>query len=334
MQIITVSTAYRGESGQAIDQSTNFALHWGNHPETYQLDGLSQQERSRSPSQRSKILQGLAPSLACPTGQTPTTFHGRGNGTSRPSLQLRNHLGARRPSVARPGPVRPRVRGEINVAALRTRARLRQGQRTRQTCEQFASNSPPNAQLAVDLLAKELASLAEQASSSLPPWQFCALEAIAPVFRHPLHVNARLPHINLPVGDEKDAEISMEAMIDTGAGLNLGCCQYHAEAYRFRLKIVEQYKEIDNVSNMEKFRMGGIKRSDSGIECTAVITYKLPYVHNRAPVRLTKAQSDAGVAANTILSSRFIKNNKCAILFEQDVLVSNVLVHWRAFLSQ
>jgi hypothetical protein len=148
----------------------------------------------------------------------------------------------------------------------------------------------------VDLLAKELASLAEQASSSLPPWQFCALEAIAPVFQRR--------------------------------------CQYHAKAYRFRLKIVEQYKEIDNVSNMEKFRMGGIKRSDSGIECTAVITYKLPYVHNRAPVRLTKALSDADAAANTILSSRFLKNNKCAILFEQDVLVSNVLVHWRAFLSQ
>jgi len=37
MQIITVSTAYRGESGQAIDQSTNSTLHWDNHPETYML---------------------------------------------------------------------------------------------------------------------------------------------------------------------------------------------------------------------------------------------------------------------------------------------------------
>ena len=36
---------------------------------------------------------------------------------------------------------------------------------------------------------------------------FRALEAIARVFRHPLHVTARLPHINLPVGNKKYAEI-------------------------------------------------------------------------------------------------------------------------------
>ena len=151
-----------------------------------------------------------------------------------------------------------------------------------------------------------------------------ALEAIARVFRHPLHVTARLPHINLPVGDEKDAEISMEAMIDTGAGLNLGRRQYHAEVFRLRPEIVEQYEEIDNVSNMEKFGIGGIKGSDIGIQCTAVITYKLPYVHNGAPVRLTIALSD-DAAANTILSSGLLKNTKCAILFGQDVLVSDVL---------
>jgi len=37
-----------------------------------------------------------------------------------------------------------------------------------------------------------------------------ALKAIASVIRHPLHVTARLPHINLPVSDEKDAKISMQ----------------------------------------------------------------------------------------------------------------------------
>jgi hypothetical protein len=68
----------------------------------------------------------------------------------------------------------------------------------------------------------------------------CALEAIARGFRHSVHVKVRLPHINLPVGDEKDAEILMEAMIDTGAGLNLGRRQYHAEVYRLRPEIVEQ----------------------------------------------------------------------------------------------
>jgi hypothetical protein len=116
----------------------------------------------------------------------------------------------------------------------------------------------------------------------------------------------------------------MEAMIDTGAGLNLGRRQYHAKVYRLRPEIVEQYEEIDNVSNMEKFGIGGIKGSNSGIECMAVITYKLPYVHNGAPVQLTIALSN-NAAANTILSSGFLKNTKCAILFGQDVLVSDVL---------
>jgi len=139
-----------------------------------------------------------------------------------------------------------------------------------------------------------------------------ALEAIAQVFRH-LHVTARLPRINLPIGNEKHAEISMEAIIDTGAGLNLGRRQYHAEVYRLRPEIVEQYVEINNVSNMEMFGIGCIKGSNIGIKCTAVITYKLPYVHNGAPVRLTIALSN-DAAANTILSSGFLKNTKCAIL--------------------
>jgi len=116
----------------------------------------------------------------------------------------------------------------------------------------------------------------------------------------------------------------MEAMIDTGAGLNLGRRQYQAKVFRLRPEIVEQYEEIDNVSNMEKFGIGGIKGSNIGIQCTAVITSKLPYVHNGAPVQLTIALSD-DAAANTILSSGFLKNTKCAILFGQDVLVSDVL---------
>jgi len=99
--------------------------------------------------------------------------------------------------------------------------------------------------------------------------------------------------------------------------------QYYKWYWR-RPEIVEQYEEIDNVSNMEKFGIGGIKGPDIGIQYTTVITYKLPYVHNGAPVRLTIALSD-DAAANTILSSGFLKNTKCAILFGQDVLVSDVL---------
>jgi hypothetical protein len=144
--------------------------------------------------------------------------------------------------------------------------------------------------------------------------------ALAKVFNNPLTIDSRLPHIRLPVGDQDDSNVSIEGMIDTGAGLNIGRLAYHSAVWKMRPDIVEQFAYIDDVANAERFGIGGIGANGAQVDCVALITYKLPYRINGRPVRLTLALTE-DAAANTILSCPFLKNSGCAIVFPNDEVV-------------
>ena len=55
-----------------------------------------------------------------------------------------------------------------------------------------------------------------------------------------LEISQTLPHIHLPIGQHEN-EASLLAMVDSGAGLNLGRLQYHRSIYEQQPDLVEQF---------------------------------------------------------------------------------------------
>ena len=62
----------------------------------------------------------------------------------------------------------------------------------------------------------------------------------------------------------------------------------------------------------------------TGVDVTAVITYKTPFVLNGKPVTVSLALGE-GVACNTIFSWKFLQTIKASIMTNNDALVSGLL---------
>jgi hypothetical protein len=77
------------------------------------------------------------------------------------------------------------------------------------------------------------------------------------VQQHRVHLDITqvLPHIRLPVGNEGKA--SLFAMVDSGAGLNLGRLQYHQSIAKRFPELVDQFVLLKD-SSMQEFGLGQV----------------------------------------------------------------------------
>ena len=92
------------------------------------------------------------------------------------------------------------------------------------------------------------------------------------------------------------------------------------------LKFVRS-KDMYDVDQFNISRVDGRKESEQGkggVDVTAVITYKTPFVVNGKPVTVSLALGE-GVACNTIFSWPFLHIIKASIMNKNDSLVSGLL---------
>ena len=98
-------------------------------------------------------------------------------------------------------------------------------------------------------------------SHSTKPAAAAAMQAAVGKQEVFLEISQTLPHIHLPIGQHEN-EASLLAMVDSGAGLNLGRLQYHRSIYEQQPDLVEQFMYLYEASNMQEFGWGHVGEGD------------------------------------------------------------------------
>ena len=136
-----------------------------------------------------------------------------------------------------------------------------------------------------------------------------------------------LPHIRFPVGpptnDENKPNGTTLALVDTGAGLNVGRLSYHQSIYERFPHLVHEFAFLKDCDGVEPFGLGGVVKGDndqSAKDIEAIITYKTPYVINGREVRVSLGLGQ-NVACNTILSWPFLQSLNASMITESQVVI-------------
>ena len=133
-----------------------------------------------------------------------------------------------------------------------------------------------------------------------------------------LEISQTLPHIHLPIGEHEN-EASLLAMVDSGAGLNLGRLQCHKSIYKQHSDLVEQFTYLNEASNMQEFGLGHVGEGE-GPKVSAVIAYRTPYVVAGRPVNVWFGLSDT-VTTNTILGLPFLLAADAVSMYKSRALI-------------
>lgn len=134
-----------------------------------------------------------------------------------------------------------------------------------------------------------------------------------------LEITQILPHVRLPIGKVDGKKGTLFAMVDTGAGLNLGRLQYHQNVYEKHPEYVAQFVSLAEASNMKEFSLGQVGEGD-GPRVTAVISYYAPFIVNGRPVVINFGLSDS-ITANTIVGLPFLKAADAIAMIGSNALV-------------
>ena len=136
-----------------------------------------------------------------------------------------------------------------------------------------------------------------------------------------------LPHMRLPIGpptnDESKPNGTTLALVDTGAGLNVGRLSYHQSIYENHPHLVHEFAFLKDCEGVEPFGLGGVVKGDgdqSAKDIEAIITYKTPYVINGQAVHVSFGLGQ-NVACNTILSWPFLQALNASIVTESRVVI-------------
>ena len=142
-------------------------------------------------------------------------------------------------------------------------------------------------------------------------------------------MSQQLPHMNYPILEGPKSSY-MSYLADTGPGLNLVNLEYHQSVAERHPNLVLKFaymKDLDDVDPFNISRVDGGKESEQGkggVNVTAVITYKTPFVVNKKPVTFSRALGE-GMTCNTIFSWPFLHKTKNSIMTENNALVSGLL---------
>ena len=131
-------------------------------------------------------------------------------------------------------------------------------------------------------------------------------------------MSQQLPHLNFPIGDVPKSSY-IYGLAYTGAGLYLGDLEYHQSVAERHPNFVLKCSYLKDLEYADTFNIIGVdggKESEQvklGVDVTAVIAYKTPFVVNGKPVKVSLSLGE-GVACNTIFSWPFLHTIKDSIM--------------------
>ena len=116
-------------------------------------------------------------------------------------------------------------------------------------------------------------------------------------------------------------------LVDTGVELNIGRLSYHQSIAEHHPELVVQFAFLKDVPGLDPLQISGIginKKDSTVLECTAIITYKMPYMHAGCPIVVLLGLGEA-VSCNTVFSYPFLSVIKAGILFKSMMMTSGRL---------
>ena len=102
----------------------------------------------------------------------------------------------------------------------------------------------------------------------------------------PIAVQPELPHIRIHVGT--DGVVFIMCALDSCGALNLGDYAYHARVKELYPETVQEFKEWEALTDMERLQLFGVSNEDAkSVEISHVIRYKTPFIDNGKMFLLT-----------------------------------------------
>jgi hypothetical protein len=161
----------------------------------------------------------------------------------------------------------------------------------------------------------------------LPEARMTAYQATLKRLNSEIQMSHVLPHLRFcispPTNDESKPNGTTLALVDTGAGLNVGRLSYHQSIFQRAPHLVHDFAFLKDCEGIEPFGLGGVVKGDSeqaGKDIEAIITYKTPYILNGREV-LVSLGLGKDVACNTILSWPFLQSLNASLITESQVVI-------------
>ena len=125
-----------------------------------------------------------------------------------------------------------------------------------------------------------------------------------------------MPHIRIPIGSDKPGmDATLLAMLDTGAGCNLGRKSYHLQVQQRCPDLVASVESADTNKEWTDIHIGSIEDKGSPIIISAVIVYRTPFVHDGHPIELRIGLAE-NAAINTIIGMPFLRAARAVLHFQ------------------
>ena len=120
-----------------------------------------------------------------------------------------------------------------------------------------------------------------------PPFAAPIIVANATYHPHSLPLSHTIPHIRFPIGTgDPNSDATLCAMIDSGAGCNLGRKSYHLSIYEKFPKLIQAVESQVNQAEWQDVNIGHIHDTGQPVVISAVIVYKTPYIIDGHPVTI------------------------------------------------
>ena len=135
-----------------------------------------------------------------------------------------------------------------------------------------------------------------------------------------LRMSQALPHIDLPIGLDRNLNLVLRAVFDSGAGLNVGRRLYHENVRKNYPELVAQYIDLEK-ENYDTPGIGGVDGNVYGSSVTALITYRTPFKVSGQPIELTFGLVD-GLCARSIIGITTMQKARMSYLVHAQVVTS------------
>ena len=135
-----------------------------------------------------------------------------------------------------------------------------------------------------------------------------------------LRMSQALPHIDIPIGLQLNTKLSIRAVFDSGAGLNVGRRGYHEALKKSYSDTVAHYVDLEK-GNYDTPGIGGVDGNAYGSAVTALITYRTPFYVGGQPVKLTFGLVE-GLCAKSIIGIATMQKAKMNYLVHSQIVTS------------
>ena len=135
-----------------------------------------------------------------------------------------------------------------------------------------------------------------------------------------LRMSQALPHIDVPIRLDRNQNLVLRAVFDSGAGLNVGRRTYHENIRKQYPALVAQYVDLEK-EDYDTPGIGGVDENAYGSAVTALVTYRTPFKFGGQPVELNFGLVE-GLCARSIIGITTMQKAKMSYLVHAQVVTS------------